>query len=64
MFVFTGQTQAKMKTGIVDKANSHLQPRVGMIMSANKTSKQAPKAQKLWSKFKSNAINEIFFVLI
>jgi len=45
--IFTGQTQAKMKTGIVDKANSHLQPKVGMIMSANKTSKQAPRAQKL-----------------
>ena len=53
-----------MKTGIVDKANNHLQPKVGMIMSANKTSKHAPRAQKLYGKLNSNVVDDNFFVFI
>jgi hypothetical protein len=46
----TGQTQANRKTGIVDNASNHLQPSVGIMSKAKRTSKQAPKAQKLCGK--------------
>lgn len=40
--------QAKANKGAVDMANSHLQPRVGIIIKASRTSKHAPNAQKHW----------------
>lgn len=38
--------QANASSGAVEIANNHLQPRVGIIIKANKTSKHAPNAQK------------------
>lgn len=46
MCVITGQTHAKPSNGAVDNIKSHFQPNVGITIKANKTSKQAPSAQK------------------
>lgn len=37
---------AKAKSGPVDRANNHCQPKVGITTKARATSKHAPKAQK------------------
>lgn len=44
--VITGQTQENPSKGAVDNIKSHFQPNVGITIKANKTSKQAPSAQK------------------
>ncbi len=46
LVTLTGHMQAKASNGAVDIANNHLQPRVGIIAKASRTSKQAPNAQK------------------
>lgn len=46
--------QANAIRGAVDKAKSQRQPNVGITINANKTSKQAPSAQKHW-----NSTNEL-----
>lgn len=38
--------QANANNGVVEIANSHRQPKVGIIIKASKTSKHAPNAQK------------------
>lgn len=42
----TKQKHTKMPIGIVDRPSSHLQPRVGIIHRAKRTSNTAPMAQK------------------
>lgn len=45
-FILTGHTMAKAKSGPVERANNHCQPKVGITTKARATSKHAPKAQK------------------
>lgn len=49
-FILTKQKKAKMKSGIVERASSQRQPKVGITKIASITSNTVPKAQNIYSR--------------